>query len=159
MREAISQYTARASEKLRQEKQQAKVITVFVQTSPFNSSQEAYSNSVTGELILPSDDTRDLNELAMQLLKRIWRDGYSYNKGGVMLSDFYDQNTYQPGLFDDVTKRPNSTKLMAVLDEINQSGLGRVFLARQGMHSAWSMKRDHLSPAYTTRWPDLPTVR
>ena len=76
-----------------------------------------------------------------------------------MLSDFYDQNTYQTGLFDDVTKRPNSTKLMAVLDEINQSGLGRVFLARQGMHSAWSMKRDHLSPAYTTRWTDLPTVR
>ena len=56
-------------------------------------------------------------------------------------------------------ERPNSTKLMAVLDEINQSGLGRVFLARQGMHSAWGMKRDHLSPAYTTRWTDLPTVR
>lgn len=159
MREAISQYTARASEKLRQEKQQAKVLTVFVQTSPFNSSQEAYSNSVTGELILPSDDTRDLNELAMQLLKRIWREGYSYNKGGVMLSGFYDQNTYQPGLFDDETKRPNSTKLMAVLDEINQSGLGRVFLARQGMSNTWSMKRDHLSPAYTTRWTDLPIVR
>ena len=159
MCEAISQYTARASEKLRQEKQQAKMVTVFVQTSPFNSSQEAYSNSVTGELILPSDDTRDLNELAMQLLKRIWRKGYSYNKGGVMLSDFYDQNTYQPGLFDDETKRLNSTKLMAVLDEINQSGLGRVFLARQGMSNTWSMKRDHLSPAYTTRWTDLPIVR
>ena len=56
-------------------------------------------------------------------------------------------------------KRPNSGKLMAVLDEINQSGLGRVFLARQGMNSAWSMKRDHLSPAYTTRWADLPKVR
>lgn len=76
-----------------------------------------------------------------------------------MLSDFYDQNTYQTGLFDDVTKRPNSTKLMAVLDEINQSGLGRVFLARQGMNSAWSMKRDHLSPAHTTRGTDLPKAR
>lgn len=159
MSEAIAQYTARAAEKLRQENQQAKMLTVFVQTSQFKESSKVYSNSTTGELVLPSDDTRDLNELAMQLLKRIWREGYSYNKGGVMLSDFYDQNTYQPGLFDDVTKRPNSTKLMAVLDEINQSGLGRVFLARQGMHSAWGMKRDHLSPAYTTRWTDLPTVR
>lgn len=159
MSEAIAQYTARAAEKLRQENQQAKMLTVFVQTSQFKESSKVYSNSTTGELVLPSDDTRDLNELAMQLLKRIWREGYSYNKGGVMLSDFYDQNTYQPGLFDDVTKRPNSTKLMAVLDKINQSGLGRVFLARQGMHSAWGMKRDHLSPAYTTRWTDLPTVR
>ena len=159
MCEAISQYTARACEKLRQEKQQAKVLTVFVQTSPFNQNQEAYSNSATGELVLPSNDTRDLNDLAMQLLKRIWRDGYSYNKGGVMLSDFYAQNTYQPGLFDEVTKRPGSEKLMAVLDEINQGRLGRIFLARQGVSNAWKMKRDHLSPAYTTNWSDLPRVR
>lgn len=159
MHEAIAQYTARGCEKLRQEKQQAKVLTIFVQTSPFKSGQEVYSNSATGELILPSNDTRDLNKLAMQLLKRIWRDGYSYNKGGVMLSDFYGQNTYQPGLFDEVIKRPNSEKLMAVLDEINQSGLGRVFLARQGMNNKWSMKREHLSPAYTTRWADIPKVR
>lgn len=159
MCEAIAQYTACASEKLRQEKQQAKVLTVFVQTSPFNSNQEAYSNAVTGELILPSDDTRDLNELAIKLLKRIWRDGYRYHKGGVMLSDFYAQNTYQSGLFDEIAKRPNSAKLMSVLDDINQSGLGRVFLARQGMNNVWSMKREHLSPAYTTRWVDLPPVR
>ncbi len=63
------------------------------------------------------------------------------------------------GLFDEVIKRPNSTKLMAVLDKINQSGLGRVFLASEGMSNTWSMKRDHLSPAYTTRWSDIPTVR
>lgn len=132
---------------------------MFVHTSPFKSGLQAYSSSATGELVLPSDDTRDLNDLAIQLLKRIWRDGYSYNKGGVMLSDFYAQNTYQPGLFDEVTKRHNSAKLMAVLDEINQSGLGRVFLARQGMNNAWGMKREHLSPAYTTRWADLPKVK
>lgn len=159
MSEAISQYTARAAEKLRQENQQAKMLTVFVQTSQFKESSKVYSNSTTGELVLPSNDTRELNVLAMQLLKRVWRDGYSYSKGGVMLSDFYDNDTYQPGLFDEVIKRPNSTKLMAVLDKINQSGLGRVFLASEGMSNTWSMKRDHLSPAYTTRWSDIPTVR
>ena len=159
MSEAISQYTARAAEKLRQENQQAKVLTVFVQTSQFKESQKSYSNSATGELVLPSNDTRELNVLAMQLLKRVWRDGYSYSKGGVMLSDFYDNDTYQPGLFDEVIKCPNSTKLMAVLDKINQSGLGRVFLASEGINNTWSMKRDHLSPAYTTRWSDIPTVR
>lgn len=158
MSEAIAQYTARAAEKLRQENQQAKMLTVFVQTSQFKESQKTYSNSATGELILPGSDTRELNVLAMQLLKRVWREGYSYSKGGVMLSDFYDNDAYQPGLFDDVEKRPNSTKLMPVLDEINQSGLGKVFLARQGIQNTWQMKREHLSPAYTTRWADLPKV-
>lgn len=159
MCEAVSQYTERACEKLRLEKQQAKVLTVFIHTSPFNADQNNYSNSATGELVIPSSDTRDLNELAMQLLKRIWREGYSYNKAGVMLADFYSNNTYQPGLFDEVAKRPNSEKLMKVLDEINKSGLGRVFLARQGMSNTWSIKREHLSPAYTTRWSDIPSVR
>ena len=158
MSEAIAQYTARAAEKLRQENQHAKMLTVFVQTSQFKESQEAYSNSATGELVLPSNATRELNVLAMQLLKRVWREGYIYSKGGVMLSDFYNNDTYQPVLFDDVEKRPNSTKLMSVLDEINQSGLGKVFLARQGMSNSWQMKREHLSPAYTTRWADLPRV-
>src|SRR5690554_2174546 len=50
MREAIAQYTHRACEKLRQEKQQAKVLTVSVQTSPFASGQQRYSNAATGEL-------------------------------------------------------------------------------------------------------------
>ena len=159
MCEAVSQYTERACEKLRLEKQKAKVLTVFIRTSPFNAGQNHYSNSATGELVIPSSDTRDLNQLAMQLLKRIWREGYSYKKAGVMLSDFYSIDTHQFGLFDEAAKRPNSEKLMTVLDEINQSGLGRVFLARQGVGKAWNMKREHLSPAFTTRWTDIPNVR
>lgn len=159
MSEAIAEYTARAGEKLRLEKQQAKVLTVFVQTSPFKGEQEAYSNSATGELVLPSHDTRDLNALAMQLLRRIWQDGYSYNKGGVMLSDLYATGTYPSGLFDQASPQRNSEQLMTVLDKINQSGLGRVFLARQGMNNAWAMKREHLSPAYTTRWSDIARVK
>lgn len=158
MREAIAQYIARGCEKLRQENQQAKVLTVFIQTSPFKVGAESYSNSATGELVIPSSDTRDFAELAMRLLKRIWRDGYSYNKGGVMLSGFYGINTYQPGLFDEAYKRPNSDKLMATLDAVNRSKLGHVFLARQGMSNAWQMKREYLSPAYTTRWEDLVKV-
>ena len=158
MREAIAQYTHRACEKLRQEKQQAKVLTVSVQTSPFASGQQRYSNAVTGELITPSSDTRDLNTLAMQLLERIWREGYSYNKAGVMLADFYAINTYQAGLFDSDKLRPNSDKLMHVFDQINNKQLGQVFLARQGVNNAWSMKREYLSPAYTTRWEDIPRV-
>ncbi len=160
MREAIAQYIARACEKLRQENQQAKVLTVYIQTSPFKIGAEGYSNSATGELVIPSSDTRDFAELAMRLLKRIWRDGYSYNKGGVMLSGFYGINTYQPGLFDEAYKRPNSDKLMATLDAVNSSKLGHVFLARQGMSHTWQwqMKREYLSPAYTTRWEDLVTV-
>ncbi|MBP0050203.1 DUF4113 domain-containing protein [Marinobacterium sp. AK62] len=42
------------------------------------------------------------------------------------------------------------------LDRINHSGKGRVFIAGQGTCKEWQMKRQRLSPAYTTRWSDIP---
>ncbi|WP_425542965.1 DUF4113 domain-containing protein [Marinomonas arenicola] len=47
---------------------------------------------------------------------------------------------------------------MSVVDKINHSDLGNVFFASQGVSPQWSMKREHLSPAYTTRWEELPKV-
>ena len=159
LREAICEYATRATEKLRKEQQQAKVMTVFIRTSPFKDNEPQYSNSASGELLIPSYDTRDFIELANHLLKRIWKDGFRYAKAGVMLSDFYDPGMFQPGLFDDVSTRSNSQQLMSVLDTINQSGAGKVFFAGQGTKKDWSMKREHLSPAYTTRWDQLPRVK
>ena len=158
LREAVCEYVTRATEKLRKEQQQAKVLTVFIRTSPFKDNEPQYSNSASGELLIPSCDTRDFIELANHLLKRIWKDGFRYAKAGVMLSDFYDPGMFQPGLFDDVSIRSNSQQLMSVLDTINQSGAGKVFFAGQGTKKDWSMKREHLSPAYTTRWDQLPRV-
>lgn len=159
LREAVCEYATRATEKLRKEQQQAKVMTVFIRTSPFKDNEPQYSNSASGELLIPSCDTRDFIELSSHLLKRIWKDGFRYAKAGVMLSDFYDPGMFQPGLFDDVSTRSNSQQLMSVLDTINQSGAGKVFFAGQGTKKDWSMKREHLSPAYTTRWDQLPRVR
>lgn len=159
LREAVCEYATRATEKLRKEQQQAKVLTVFIRTSPFKDNEPQYSNSASGELLIPSCDTRDFIELASHLLKRIWKDGFRYAKAGVMLSDFYDPGMFQPGLFDDVSTRSNSQQLMSVLDTINQSGAGKVFFAGQGTKKDWSMKREHLSPAYTTRWDQLPRVK
>ena len=159
LREAVCEYATRATEKLRKEQQQAKVMTVFIRTCPFKGNEPQYSNSTSDELLIPSCDTRDFIELANHLLKRIWKDGFRYAKAGVMLSDFYDPGMFQPGLFDDVSTRSNSQQLMSVLDTINQSGAGKVFFAGQGTKKDWSMKREHLSPAYTTRWDQLPRVK
>lgn len=161
MRQAVAQHASRAAEKLRAENQQAKVLTVFIQTNRFKTDQPSYSNSATGQLPDPSNDSRTLSRLALQLLQSIWKDGYRYNKAGVMLADFYDQNAKQTSLFEDMSQKYPSKKLMAVVDQINESGLGKVTLGSQGTHNTntWAMKREHLSPAYTTRWSDLPKVK
>lgn len=158
MREAICEYTVRAAEKLRQEKQMAKRISLFMRTNRFNQAEPQHMPSVGAELPIPTDDTRDFVEVAMRLLRTSWKDGYRYMKAGVMLTDFYEPGLYQPSLFDDDKQKPNSKALITTLDFINNSGKGRVFIAGQGVRKDWGMKRQRLSPAYTTRWSALPDV-
>lgn len=75
-----------------------------------------------------------------------------------MLDDFTPHGVTQLNLFDDNQPRPKSPQLMKVLDGINQSGLGKVWFAGQGMDTEWKMKREMLSPGYTTRWNEIPVA-
>ncbi len=159
MREAIGSYAARATEKLRHQKQFARLLTVFIRTSPFSETEPYYSNAATYQFPTPTDDTRDMLEKCHLLLDSIWRNGFRYMKGGVMLNDFYDAGVYQPDLFCEQKIRANSKSLMQVLDKINHSGKGKIWFAGEGITKEWGMKREHLSPAYTTNWKELPLVK
>ncbi len=48
---------------------------------------------------------------------------------------------------------------MQAIDRLNHSGRGTVWFAGQGIQQSWAMKREMLSPRYTTHYPDLPIVR
>lgn len=51
---------------------------------------------------------------------------------------------------------------MQLLDSLNHSGKDKIWFAGQGIPDApadWKMRRDMLSPAWTTRWRDIPVVR
>ena len=72
LREAICKYVTRAAEKLRGEKRLIKSISVFIRTSPFSKGEPHYSNSMATALLSPTDNTRDLLEVAEVLLDRIW---------------------------------------------------------------------------------------
>ena len=106
--------------------------------------------------LTPTQDTRDIIAAATTTLERIWRDGHRYAKAGVMLNDFTGSGVSQLQLFDE---RPYSAELMKVLDGINNSGLGKVWFAGRGIAPEWQMKREMLSPAYTTRWSDIPAAK
>ncbi|MBV2129219.1 translesion error-prone DNA polymerase V subunit UmuC [Rheinheimera sp. SM2107] len=162
MREAISEYISRACSKLRQEQQQAKHLTVFLRTSPFSDKDAPYSASKSVELEAPASDTRLFLAKAMQLLDGLWVNGYRYAKAGVMLADFYDPGVYQPGLFDQPEAGGQTAayqKLMQLMDKLNAKHSKTIWFASQGGKQEWSMKREMLSPAYTTNWRELPVVR
>lgn len=157
MSEAIAGYTARAAEKLRQENQCCQHLTVFMHTSRFNPNEPNYSNSVSSRLLAPTDDSRALLQSSQLLLKEIWRDGYRYAKAGVILNDFSPKTGQQSDMF--VCQEYPRPELMHLIDKLNQTGKRQIFFAREGNGRAWSMKRQHLSPAYTTSWLDLMKVK
>lgn len=160
MRQAICSYASRAAEKLRGEHQYCRFISAFVKTSPFALNEPYYGNSASAKLLTPTQDSRDIITAATKCLDAIWRDGHRYQKAGVMLGDFYSQGVAQLNLFDDNAPRQNSEKLMEVLDHLNaKDGRGTLYFAGQGIQTAWQMKRDMLSPRYTTRFSDLLRVR
>lgn len=160
MRQAICSYASRAAEKLRGEHQYCRFISAFVKTSPFALNEPYYGNSASVKLLTPTQDSRDIITAATKCLDAIWKDGHRYQKAGVMLGDFYSQGVAQLNLFDDNAPRQNSEKLMEVLDHLNaKDGRGTLYFAGQGIQTAWQMKREMLSPRYTTRYSDLLKVK
>ena len=132
MHQAVVQYAERAAEKLRGERQYCRQVTTFVRTSPFAVKEPCYSNAAVEKLPLPTQDSRDIIAAACRALNHVWREGYRYMKAGVMLADFTPSGIAQPGLFDEIQPRKNSEKLMKTLDELNQSGKGKVWFAGRG---------------------------
>jgi len=45
------------------------------------------------------------------------------------------------------------------MDTLNKQGKGTLYFAGQGVQQSWQMKREMLSPRYTTRLAEVPIVR
>ncbi|MCY2084248.1 DUF4113 domain-containing protein [Klebsiella pneumoniae] len=79
--------------------------------------------------------------------------GFSCSR--IMLADFSGREA-QLNLFDECAPRPDSEALMNAVDRINRAGKGRIFFAGQGINVGFAMRREMLSPEYTTDWNALP---
>ena len=154
---AISAYAARAAEKLRAQQHFVNTLQVFIHTSPHEPGY--YSNSQIVKLPYPTDDTRIIVAAARRAVQAIYQPGKRYLKAGIGLLELSDRQHLQADLFT-----PGQTlaadALMQALDKINQRyGQGAAYLASEGVKQRWRMRQNFLSPAYTTRWPDIPAIR
>tara|TARA_Y100001970_G_scaffold32503_1_gene40358 strand:- start:3410 stop:4666 length:1257 start_codon:yes stop_codon:yes gene_type:complete len=157
--EAVSDYASRACEKLRREDQYCKMVSVFMRTNYFRKQDRQYHGFKSCKLFAPTNDTRDILNATRNLTKQIFKADINFIKAGVMLSDFYDEGIYQGDLFRSADRRINSKELMTTIDMINNSGIGRVAFASQGIKKTWSMRRQLRSPRYLTNWEEIPIVQ
>ena len=158
LEEVVASYVSRAAEKLRHQDSLAGALMVFIRTNPFNPKEPQYHRSLTIPLPEPTADTRILISWALKVLRRMYRPGFAYQKAGVMLSDLRPRTMVQASLFADL-EDDRGRQLMATLDAINgRWGRGTLRSAAERMEKPWQMKRQRLSPRYTTDWEGLPVV-
>ena len=154
LKEAVASYIGTAAHKLRRQHSVTGMVQVYVRTNPFKADAPQYQRGLNVPLPEPTDDTLRLIRVAHWALKNIYRPGYAYQKAGVCLMDLSDAATVQKSLF---CSGKDNTRLMQTLDRINATfGRGTLHSAAEGVRQEWTMKREMKSPAYTTRWDQLP---
>jgi DNA polymerase V len=110
---------------------------------------------------VPARDTGALIRAALRGFDRIYRPGYAYHKAGVLLMDLVPATLAQATLFQTaVEDSARAAHRMEVLDRINQRyGRETLRYASAALSDQWRMRAQLKSPAYTTRWAELPIIK
>ncbi|TCV84033.1 DNA polymerase V [Methylomonas methanica] len=160
LRAAVTHFACRSAEKCRQQQLTTQILTVFIHTSPFDTTNPQYSNSATIEFDRPTSDTSQLIAAAQQGLKRIFRRGFSYQRAGILLPDLWSANVSQWSLFDNGESNQRSDQLMTALDDINRKhGKRSIRYASEIISKRWQMRQQFKSPSYTTNIKELLTIQ
>lgn len=157
LEQAVSVFVARAAEKMRGQRLACVSLMVCIETNEFRPHDPQHDAGQVVRLPVATADTGRLNGAAQVALARIWRPGYRYKKAGVAFLELAPATRVQGGLFD----RPDDARSharMRALDTLNRRyGRGTVAygVPTGGERQNWRMRRDLLSPRYTTRWDEL----
>ena len=167
LRTHVANYAARCAEILRKQETVASVVGVFINTNSFREYLQQYWNFQEQRLITPSNSTSVIVQVATEVLKRIYRQGYQYKKAGVIVMGIGPNSPIQQDLFDiNAEQFQKMRRLDAVIDRINKvNGTETIVLGAQQYTRkdgkgkadvfANAIKHEYRSKNPTTRWSDI----
>ncbi|MDO7900587.1 Y-family DNA polymerase [Pseudomonas sp. K1(2024)] len=155
IRQAVATYTGRAAEKLRRQGSLCRQLRVSIRTGMFNTGERHHAQGALVQLPYATNDTLLLTRSATEALQRIYREGYRYSKAEVLLLDLCRPGEVTGDLFT-LAQPEADGRLMGVVDAINgRFGRGTLRTASVPLAPEWAMRRDLMSPSYTTRLDQL----
>lgn len=157
IKQSVADHAMCISEKLRKQNGLASSVYVMLHTSRY--AVERYHRSAYIKLPYPTNDSRVIIENAIKVADTLFKPGYVYAKAGAGLFDLSENKNQQKDLFHH-GQSESAYKLMSVMDGINQRfGKEHVFIGAQGTQKRWAMSQQFKSPAYTTRFSDIPIIK
>ena len=161
LREAVCAYAARAAEKLRHEGQEAQAVQVFIHTPRHRENLPQHQGQATVALSPSTDFAMDIVTAALRGLDHVFREGFAYQRAGVMLLGLGPTSGRQTSLLDITPeKRQRQRALMDALNAVHKRyGSGALRFALQSAPDRpWHMRQLRRSPRYTTSWDEMPRI-
>ncbi|MBD1570301.1 Y-family DNA polymerase [Aliivibrio sp. S10_S31] len=155
LQQALAKHAAIASQKARKQGSLCKTLLCFASNSPHD--DKPVNGRATHHFAYPTADVNHITSVVTRIAKELFHPDVRYYKVGVGLLDLLDGRHEQ---FDLLNPAPNNNQLMTIFDKINHKyGTDTLFLGAQGINTQWGMKREMLTPQYTTKWKDIPKIR
>lgn len=155
LQQALCKHAGIAAAKARQQGSSCKSMLVFASNSPHDERPVSYKAVV--QFPCPTASTAEITAAVSRVLPQVFRLGVRYYKIGVGLIELMPTKHIQYDLFHAPTE---NSALMQTFDKLNQRyGSDCIFMAAQGIEHKWAMRRDKLTPQYTTKWLNLPKVQ
>jgi DNA polymerase V len=159
LKESITTHCLSAAEKIRGDDQVAKSVTVTIRTSPFDRHRKYYSNSITIDLPIATNNSIELIKAATEGLTAIYKYGYFYQKSGIILSNLNDAGKEEFNLLAPLLET-KSKSLMEAIDLTNTKyGKNSISIAQAGIRNSWKMRREHFSKIDTASFDSLPMLK
>jgi DNA polymerase V len=159
LKESITTHCLSAAEKIRGDNQVARSVTVSIRTSPFDRYREYYSNSITIDLPVGTNNSIELIKAAIEGLKIIYKYGFFYQKSGITLSNLKDARNEEFNLLAPLLET-KSKSLMRAIDKTNAKyGRSSISIAQAGINNSWKMRRKHFSKIDTSSFANLPMLK
>lgn len=154
MEQVMGIYAQQASARLHKHQKQAKILSAWAMTSYYNQHQD-HQPTITVKLPGPSADPVVLTKAAKQLLPQILV-GVKYARAGVAVMDL--QPTAMQETFEPFVAAHEAKQIGPLIAQIrSEHGVKAIGLGAAGLAQgpAWQMRREMMSPRYTTHWKEL----
>jgi len=154
LKAALSSHASIVAAKVRRQGSLIKRLVIFASSSPHD--DRYYKKSFVYEFPMATDNTIKLVSAISYVFDNIYKQGVSFYRCGVGGVELESSLFRQKDMF---TVSVNNPPLMKCYDEINHRyGRGSIEVAAAEKNDKWAMRRNFLSPSYTSKWSEIPKI-
>ncbi len=154
LNQALTNLARRAVNKLNNHNLATTTITVFIYTNPYKKDKSCVHLSKTVGMTAAIQDESQIIPLVAQILRLIYKPGYSFYKGGLVLGNltkgYQQQNLFSINQSNKVELLKSNT-IRGVNKKFNES----IKYASELGNNRWLPRAEFRSNRYTTNWSEL----